>query len=228
MVTTDTASQTVTGTVTDKAGNTAVASVTVKVDSTKPTVAVTGVTSATYTVGSAPTPSCAASDALSGLSGACAVTGASNPGAVGAHTATATATDSAGNTTTVTASWSVVYMWSGWLQPVNDTAHQGAAASVFKIGSTVPLKFNLTDVNGAAVSAASAPLWLAPVQLGAVADPINDTGVTAAPDSGQTYRNNGGTWMYNWSTKGLSSGFYYRVGALLPDGTTHYVIIALR
>ena len=39
---------------------------------------------------------------------------------------------------------------------------------------------------------------------------------------------NGGHYQYNWSTKGLQAGYYYRIGAKLDDGTTEYVYIGLR
>ena len=60
---------------------------------------------------------------------------------MGTFTYTATATDKAGNTTTVTGTYKVIYRFDGFLQPINDTAHQvGVSTSVFKAGSTVPVE----------------------------------------------------------------------------------------
>jgi hypothetical protein len=224
----DGAGQVTTGSVTDRAGNTATVTTTVSVDRTGPVVTVTGIGSGVFTTGTAPTVGCTATDSLSGLAGACTITGASNPGALGAHTVTVTATDKAGNTTTTTATWQVVYSWSGWQQPVNDTAHQDATASVFKAGSTIPLKFNLTDANGTTVTPGSAPVFLAPIQLGPTTAPVNDTGTTAPADSGTVFKATSGSWQYNWKTTGLTAGYFYKVGVRLDDGTVHYVIIALR
>lgn len=35
-------------------------------------------------------------------------------------------------------------------------------------------------------------------------------------------------WIYNWSTKGSSSGCYYRIGVQLDDGQTYYQNISLK
>ena len=38
----------------------------------------------------------------------------------------------------------------------------------------------------------------------------------------------GGQYIYNWSTKGLAAGFYYRIGVRLDDGATYTVNIGLK
>ncbi len=43
-----------------------------------------------------------------------------------------------------------------------------------------------------------------------------------------TFSLNNGQYQYNWSTKGLKAGYYYRIGAKLDDGTTAYVYIGLK
>ena len=51
-----------------------------------------------------------------------------------------------------------VYRFDGFLQPINDTAHQvGTSTSIFKAGSTVPVKLVLKDAAGNLVQ---------PVELG--------------------------------------------------------------
>jgi hypothetical protein len=86
---------------------------------------------------------------------------------VGTFNWTATATDTAGNKGTQSGTYKVVYKFSGFLQPINDTAHQtGLTTSVFKAGSTIPVKFQLKNAAGTAVQSATAPVWLTPV-LGA-------------------------------------------------------------
>jgi len=96
------ANQTVTGTCTDMAGNVSSgATVTVNLDKTAPTnlqFQSTPITDgASYYYGSVPAvPSgCTASDEVSGVA-TCVVTGGDNPGSVGDHTLTATATNWAG------------------------------------------------------------------------------------------------------------------------------------
>ena len=60
---------------------------------------------------------------------------------MGEYTVTATATDKAGNTATDTVKYRVIYKWDGFRQPITDTAHDQGAVSVFKAGSTIPVKY---------------------------------------------------------------------------------------
>ena len=97
---------------------------------------------------------------------ACTVTvTGGNANGVGTFTWTATAKDNAGNTTTITGTYTVTYRFDGFLQPINDTAHQvGVSTSMFKAGSTVPVKFQLKNAAGTVVQPASAPDWITPVK----------------------------------------------------------------
>ena len=80
---------------------------------------------------------------------------------VGTFTYTATAKDKAGNVETVEGTYRVIYGWDGFQQPINDTAHQvGASTSIFKAGSTVPVKLELSKADGTLVQPASAPKWI--------------------------------------------------------------------
>ena len=72
---------------------------------------------------------------------------------MGSYTYTATAIDKAGNTSTVTGTYKVIYRFDGFLQPINDTAHEvGTSTSVFKAGSTVPVKLQLKKADGSRCS----------------------------------------------------------------------------
>ncbi len=63
--------------------------------------------------------------------------------------------------TTLTTTASIAYDWSGFLQPINDTAHQtGVAQSKFKLGQTIPAKFDIRDAAGAAVQQTPNPTFL--------------------------------------------------------------------
>ena len=94
----------------DKAGNCARGSYgPLKLDLAPPSVAISGVRDgAVYPARKVPVAACAASDALSGLAGPCQITVAGGPQRTGRFTATATATDVAGNVATATASYRVV------------------------------------------------------------------------------------------------------------------------
>ena len=56
----------------------------------------------------------------------------------------------------------IVYRWDGFLQPINDTAHQtGVQQSKFKLGQTIPAKFVIKNAAGAVVKQAIEPDVLA-------------------------------------------------------------------
>ncbi len=133
--------QSVSGTAVDFAGNTASASLGgINIDSEKPAITVNGIKDgAMYILGAVPTPSCSATDDLSGA-GTCVVkVSGGEANGVGTFTYTATSSDKAGNTQTATGSYRVVYRWVGFLQPINDTAHEtGVNPSKFKPGRPSP------------------------------------------------------------------------------------------
>lgn len=226
------ANQSVTGTARDSAGNVDTYTVSgINIDRVAPTVTLNGVTDgAVYTLGAVPARTCSASDALSGLVSPCAgVTTGGTSNGVGSFSYTATATDRAGNSRTVTASYQVTYRWDGFLTPINDTAHQtGSTTSSFNAGSTVPVRLDLVNASGASVTPSYAPQWITPVRGSAV---TSATGAISYPDPvtvGGSYSYQGNKWQYNWSSPKSGAGYYWRIGVKLDDGTTRYVNIALR
>ena len=125
----------------------------------------------------------------------------------------------------------VDFGFSGFLQPINMTAHQtGMDVSTFKAGSPVPVKFKLTDANGNVVQPASAPVWVTPLKGSATSQAVDENTYSLASTSGGTYRwdSTAQQWIYDWSTKGSSSGCYYRIGVQLDDGQTYYQNISLK
>jgi hypothetical protein len=114
------------------------------------------------------------------------------------------------------------YGWSGFLQPIN-----ADGSSIFKLGSTVPLKFALTGAS-AGITTLVATLYVAKVS-----DNVAGTeaeAVTSNPASaGSTFRYDAtsGQYIYNWGTKGLSAGTY-QLRIDLGDGTTNTVQVSLR
>ena len=62
----------------------------------------------------------------------------------------------------------IVYGWDGFLQPINDTAHQtGVGQSKFKLGQTIPAKFVIKNASGAVVEQATNPTFSRSGNLGA-------------------------------------------------------------
>jgi hypothetical protein len=125
----------------------------------------------------------------------------------------------------------VIYRWDGFLQPINDTAHQiGMNTSIFKAGSTVPAKFVLKRHDGTIVQATNLPLWITPVRGGQTTDPVDETQYTDQANTGATYRwdSTGQQYIYNWGSPKSGAGYYWRIGVTLDDGMTYFVNIGLR
>ncbi|TFD47356.1 hypothetical protein E3T33_02520 [Cryobacterium sp. TMT1-2-1] len=226
---TDNGTNTVTRTVADNAGNTAAATLSgIRIDSSAPTITNVNVASGFYLLGAAPAATCTATDAVSGLAGTCTVTvTGGRPNGVGTFIWTATATDAAGNTVTTTGTYQVIYRFDGFLQPINDTAHQvGLTTSVFKGGSTIPAKFQLRKADGTPVLSNTAPVWLTPVKGAAMTMAIDETVYAITADTGLVFRVDGTQYIYNWKTP--AGGNYYGIGVRLDDGQVYYVSIGLR
>jgi len=122
----------------------------------------------------------------------------------------------------------ILYGTTGFLQPINDTAHTQTAMSVFKAGSTVPVKFQLLNASGAVVFASALPQWVTPLQVATTSSPIDEYVYSDPPTSGSTYRSDGSQYIYNWQTSKSDVGKVFRIGARLDDGTTIYVNIGLK
>ena len=79
---------------------------------------------------------------------------------------------------------------------------------MFKLGSTVPVKFQLTDANGAYISTAAATIALQKYSgEEPVGDPLDATSTSGA-DTGSLFRYDGtaSQYIYNLSTEALSKG----------------------
>jgi hypothetical protein len=184
-----------------------------------------------------------ASDALSGVAGVTVNGAAASKNADGSYSATValacgsntlrvTATDKAGNPSseaTKTVSRSCVWV-SNVLQPVaaSNGSQLNAAAtnlSVFKIKSTVPVKFQLfsdaarTQVMTTPPAGAVAKLTFAKVD--ATTDSIDSADlVTGSANTGDLFRWADSQYIYNLSTAGQTAGTYYvQLSLYASDGT---------
>ena len=224
------AAQSATGTAKDFADNIGNATVSgINIDNENPTITDVNVAGGFYKLGTAPAPTCTATDSFSGLSSCKVTVSGGNANGVGTFTWSATAIDKAGNSATQSGTYKVVYRFTGFLQPINDTAHQvGTSTSVFKAGSTIPVKFQLKKADGTTVQATTAPVWLTPVKGGAMSMPVDETVQTVSADSGSTYRydSTAQQYIYNWKTS--TGGNYWQIGVRLDDGQTYFVNIGLR
>ena len=135
---------------------------------------------------------------------------------LGSTQVTCTAVDGSGNSVQCSFTVNVTYSWAGFLQPIN-----ADGTSVFKLGSTVPVKFQLT---GASAGTANAVAKLSYTKIGNGAGTVNEALSTAAADAGNTFRYDAtsGQYIFNWSTKGLTSGSY-QLKVDLGDGVSRTV-----
>ncbi|MBI3745680.1 MAG: choice-of-anchor C family protein [Chloroflexi bacterium] len=135
--------------------------------------------------------------------------------------------------TLVPGTLSVIYRFDGFLQPINDTGHSAICGtpcpvSIFKGGSTIPVKLQLKNASGLVVQAGALPIFLTPDRGASTTAAVDENLYTDPPTSGGTFALNGSQYQYNWSTKGWTIGYYWRIGVKLDDGQIYYVSIGLR
>jgi alpha-tubulin suppressor-like RCC1 family protein len=108
-----------------------------------------------------------------------------------------------------------------FLQPINPDG-----SSIFKKGSTIPVKFRLTGAS-AGITDLTARLLVAKVSNGVTGTFVEgDTNVSA--DGGNLFRSaGGGQYMFNLSTKSMTTGTW-SLRADLGDGVDHIVSISLK
>jgi hypothetical protein len=117
----------------------------------------------------------------------------------GRYTATIAVTDQHGATVTARAAVAVDLATSGVLEPMN-----ADGSSVFKAGSTVPLKIRIADCDGWASTALAPTVQVVRTSGAAPVGGIEEAVSTSAADTGTTMRFSEGQWIYNLSTKSLS------------------------
>jgi len=227
----------VSGTCTDVAGNiSAPTTVTVKIDKTPPVVTITLPAPITVLLNQAGINAIAiwsATDILSGVAEPTTgtITQSLETGTVGTRTVdftapSGTAMDNAGNQSvavTETYTYYIHYAFGGISPPVN-----ADGSSIFKFGSTIPVKFQLTDAAGNFVTNAVAKLYLIKINNGVSGTDI-EAASTSAATTGNLFRYNltDNQYIFNLATKPLSIGTW-QIKIELDDGTSKYVNISLR
>ncbi|MDQ3422812.1 MAG: HYR domain-containing protein [Actinomycetota bacterium] len=142
--------------------------------------------------------------------------------ALGSTTVTCTAKDAAGNTGAKSFTVTVTAAWSNVLQPIN-----ADGSSIFKLGSTVPVKFQLSGAS-AGITNLSARLYLQRVGAGATGTTLEAISTSNAT-TGNLFRYDAtsGQYIFNLNTKALSAGTY-QLRIDLGDGVLRTVNISLR
>lgn len=142
---------------------------------------------------------------------------------IGSTTVTWEAMDSNGNSSTVQQIVKVQYKFGGILQPIN-----ADGSSIFKLGSTIPVKFKLTDAFGNPVSSAIANIYYSKITDQVVGSVLEATS-TSASSVGNLFRYDliDQQYIFNLSTKPMSKGAYNLI-VKLDDGTTYTVLVSIK
>jgi hypothetical protein len=145
---------------------------------------------------------------------------------VGAQSFEVVTTDGAGNTRNVTVSYTVIYAYGQVRQPINEDG-----SSVFKAGSTVPVKFGLTNWADTPVGTATVTISYRkydPDNIPADEQLLEDA-MTAVPTGGTQLRWDAAAqqYIFNWSTKGVKAGTYQLIISL-DDGKSYSAVLTLK
>ena len=212
--------------VSDQAGNPVTRSVSAWIDMAAPTL--TCSTAPTFTLGSTGTVTAGIADPLSGPASPTASSSV-DATAIGSKSVTITGYDNAGNPGYATCSYSVVYKWSGFFQPIdvlnNDanvaTISERTAWNSAKAGSAIPVKFSLNGNQGLNILAAGSPTTSPAKCPGSTAsfDPIE---ILAGTTSGLKYDSVADQYNYTWKTSTALVGTCQRLEVKLVDGTSRY------
>ena len=178
----------------------------INIDKTPPAIKITGVKNGTvFALGrTIPTMRYAVTDKLSGVASQDTALTGGNANHAGIFTYTVNASDNAGNTAVKTVTYSVRYVFSGFL-PRN--------GKNFTAGSAVPVQFQLRDAKRNYIPTANATLMLKDPS-GALVTPTSST------NTGNVFQYDPTTnqYIYTLNTVGLATG-KWQLQVLLDDGS---------
>lgn len=199
--------------------------VSIKRDATPPLVSLIGGPAAggSYYFHEVPAaPTCEASDNLSGLVEPCAVSGYGK--LPGSYTVTASATDNAGNSASISAAYTVLpYTFNGFFAPVD----MGGVFNVVKGGSTAPMKFEIFAGPLELTDVAFVQSFLAtPIACDPTA-PLEIIETTTTGGTSLRYDFVEGQFINNWQTP-KKPGFCYKATITTIDGSTLEALFKLK
>jgi hypothetical protein len=135
-------------------------------------------------------------------------------GSVGSKTRTVTVEDKVGHAKSATCSYSVVYQWTGFFQPIDS----GGVFNTVNAGRTIPVKFSLGGDQGLAVfSAEPTSVVVACPSASAPQDAVEETSTAV---SGLKFDATAGQYIYNWKTLASYANSCRQLNVRLADGTT--------
>ncbi|MGZ4258050.1 MAG: PxKF domain-containing protein, partial [Gaiellaceae bacterium] len=196
-----------------------------KVDADKPNVMVSAPKEgAVYKVGKVVTAKYRCSDKATG-SGIDTCVGTVPNGSpidtsLGQHTFTVTATDKAGNVTTVTRHYSVHYAWNGFFAPIKN---EGGGLNLVHAGDLIKLGFGLNGNHGLSILAAGSP---SSVQVTCPSGSVFlVSGAHEGTPSGLVYGAGASHYSYGWQTDPAWAGTCRQFSLQLNDGTPAHTAV---
>ena len=142
------------------------------------------------------------------------VTVAVATGTVGAQSVAVSASDLAGNSTTVSCGYAVQYDFRGFKFPVN-----GLEVNKAKAGRIIPIIWRIVDANGNGVTSVASFTSLTSVTIACPGEPA-DTIELYLPFATGLVNLGGGFWTTSWKTPASYAGTCRRMQLNLADGTT--------
>ena len=133
---------------------------------------------------------------------------------VGPHTFTVTATDLAGNTTTSTVHYQVVYRWTGFYSPITNT---DSGVNLVHAGDLIKLGFGLDGDRGSNIFADGYPTSEAIPCPAGTPHSVPAAGAGSAP--GLDFGVASGHYIYGWQTQAAWAGTCRRFEIVLNDGS---------
>ena len=169
-------------------------------------------------------PGCTATDATSGMASCTVADSLATPTTVGTHTLTATATDNAGNTSTSTLTYTIYTLTkSGFFAPVD----MNGVVNTVKAGSTVPLKFTVTDNGAVRTDTAVVTAFGAKQYACGTTAPEDAIEMTTTGGTSLRYDTTGAQFIQNWQTP-KAAGTCYVATATFVDGSKLSALFKLK
>jgi len=216
----------VSGSCMDNAGNSGTASFgNVEIDTTTPAVMITSPLAQTYLLNQQITPSFTCGDNSGGDTTTCTATPSASPytaSAVGPATFNLQGTDQAGNTSSASVSYLVIYNFTGFQAPLqsavmlnlfnSQTSPQPSDSGSFTIGTTIPIAWQMQDANSAYISDLTTITSIVAIPNPACAGAVSAAGTTLYnATTGQaafSYVSATNNFLFNWNTTGATAGCY--------------------
>ncbi|MFA6097443.1 MAG: PxKF domain-containing protein [Candidatus Paceibacterota bacterium] len=198
----------------------------IKIDKTAPRITISSPLSGrVYVLGQSVMADWLAEDDLSGVAssfGSVPDGSAINTSSVGAKTFAETSEDNAGNVLTRTINYYVHYSFSGVLDPMRQDG-----SSVSKLGSAVPIKFQIKDFYGNFISNATAYLYA--TKISNTVTGTDEAVSVGEANTGNVFRYDAITnqYIYNLGTKNFSVGTW-QLSIKLDDGTVNNINVSLK